>query len=101
MLPTRILSNEFDILMKEIQENLDIYNDYIVFKHAEKAIETENLVKFCYNLDENEVPHRYRLLSISRIIPDYKNGVFIHYSFFCNCLFKIIFINKVRLKNLE
>jgi hypothetical protein len=38
-------------------------------------IEIENIFEFCYELDENEKPERYRLKYLEKIIPNYKEKV--------------------------
>ena len=58
MLPTRIRSNEFEILTKEIQENIEAYKEDLAFKNEEKTIDDSNVVEISYKLDENEVPQR-------------------------------------------
>ena len=75
MLPTRILSTEYEILMKEIQENIGAYKDDLTYKNEEKNIDFSNVVDSSYKLDENEVPHRFRLLAMTDIIPDFKQKV--------------------------
>ena len=75
MLPTRVLAEEFNILTKEINENVEIYKEDLAFKNEEKNLDYANLLEISYKLDENEVPHRYRLLPISKIIPGYSSEV--------------------------
>jgi len=75
VLPTRVLAEEFNILKKEINENIEIYKEDLAFKNEEKNLDYANLLEISYMLDENEVPHRYRLLPISKIIPGYNSEV--------------------------
>ena len=74
-LQTNIKSSEFEILQNELKS--DDYDK--TFSHVEKErdveISTDNMLDFCYRLDENETPCRYRLKNIDILIPNYKENV--------------------------
>ena len=69
-LPTSILADEYALLKDEMKMN-PIFN--LSFKHDSNVcnIDQENIVDYCYQIDENEIPFHYRLKNISKIIPGY------------------------------
>lgn len=73
-MPTRIKSNEFEILLNE-SSNLSL--DEINFFHKDSQIEIsiQNIILNCYELDDNESPARYRLKQIDKLIPNYNENV--------------------------
>ena len=40
-----------------------------------KFVKTNNLIEYCYKIDENQMPSVYRLLSIEEIIENYDPNV--------------------------
>ena len=79
-LPTRILSKEYDIFRNELDSSRDSNdNSDMGFKYKEvghsEYFEIQNLFEFCYELDENEIPSRYKLKRIDEIIPEYDEKV--------------------------
>jgi len=90
VLPTRILANEYEIIRNELDAIKDQFDltykfderEYLETQNADeeertsyRMIEIENIFEFCYELDENEKPERYRLKYLEKIIPDYKEKV--------------------------
>lgn len=45
------------------------------FEEDEVKILIENMLEFCYELDDNETPARYRLKHIDKIIQNYQENV--------------------------
>ena len=41
------------------------------------TIDQEDIVNYCYQIDENEIPFHYRLKNINKIIPEYAQKVLI------------------------
>lgn len=78
-LPTRIIKEEYELFAREIEsnkENLDLTFKYekIDDKDSMEFIESiyiENLFKNCYELDENEIPARYKLKHLDRLLPNF------------------------------
>jgi len=89
VLPTRILAKEYELIRNELNSIRDQYDltykfdekEYLQSQNVEeeranyRIIEIENIFEFCYELDENEKPARYRLKYLDRIIPEYKEKV--------------------------
>lgn len=64
---------EFGILKEQLDpdEDLSLFYEY---ENNDKEIiiyKIDNVMEECYKLDTNNVPANYRLLPISKIIPDY------------------------------
>jgi len=78
-LPERIESEEFEKVYLEISSNLDIKEDLkenLIRKFTSQLIRTNfDLLKFCYELDNNSIPARYRLKGLDKIIKDYDDSV--------------------------
>jgi hypothetical protein len=83
-LPSRILVNEYKLLGEEIEKNADDYDlsfDYHKEDEESKTsfdIEVKNLFEYCYELDENEIPHRYKIKNMDSLFANYnyKNPIF-------------------------
>jgi hypothetical protein len=69
-LPTTILADEYKLLKDEMKTNPSLN---LSFKYESSAfnIDQEDIVDYCYQIDENEIPFHYRLKNISKIIPGY------------------------------
>jgi hypothetical protein len=50
-------------------------NEKADLKYNSSSLKTNNLIKFCYKLDENETPKYYRLLDVHSILPDFTVSV--------------------------
>ena len=76
-LPTRILESEYNLFQRELK----ILNepDLIQFnyKYKEELIEIGNILEECYELDNNEIPARYRLKHLDRLFPKFNQKVHI------------------------
>ncbi|RNA01612.1 NACHT and WD repeat domain-containing 2-like, partial [Brachionus plicatilis] len=74
-LPTRIKANEYEILLKELNSSND-YDKTFNFDDEENKINfrIENMLVFCYDLDDNETPARYKLKHIDKIIKNFKEN---------------------------
>lgn len=74
-LPRRVDADEFEILKDQIinalNEDLTIKFEFESTKDVRIAYELVNIIDDCYKLDTNPQPKKYRLLPISKIIPDY------------------------------
>ena len=70
-LPERILAKEYDILKSELEslkENIDLTFEYNL---KDKPYKLENIFEACYELDDNEMPARYRLKHLEKMFKDY------------------------------
>jgi hypothetical protein len=81
-LPTRIIADEFEILRSELNDhqrtNLDFkYECTFTTDDVEKSIKIHDLLDECYELDQNEIPARYKLKYISSVLPEYSEKVVI------------------------
>ena len=78
-LPTRILTKEYLIFTEELKNNadqLDISFDAKEIMETDKiALKVENLFEYCYELDENEIPSRYKLKDLEHIFTTYNPKV--------------------------
>ncbi len=78
-LPTTILADEYALLKDEMKTN-PIFD--LSFKYASNVckIDQEDILNYCYQIDENEIPFHYRLKDINKIIPDFvqkvRNSIF-------------------------
>ena len=74
-LPTRVIAKEFETLRNELKENEHFRPDELSFQaddpDTERKFLIENLLENCYELDMNEIPHRYKLKELEKIIPKY------------------------------
>ena len=82
-LPTHIICDEFKLLKDEMKTNPNLN---LNFKYDSNVfvIDTEDIVEFCYQIDENEIPFHFRLKNINKIIHNYVQKV--------NC-YKINYLN--------
>ena len=69
-LPTTILAEEFKLLKDEMITNPDID---LTFQYESNVFKTQlnDLIDYCYQIDENEIPFKYRLKSISKIVTNF------------------------------
>lgn len=82
-LPTRIIKEEYELFGKNIEANkLDLTFHYdnstdanLSTKTAELKIELDNIFVDCYELDENEIPARYKLKHLDRLLPGFVDKV--------------------------
>jgi len=74
-LPTRIIAKEYDTMLKEIREHEHFEDSEISFRHEnsenKRNFVLKNLLEDCYELDMNEIPYRYKLKELDKLIPDY------------------------------
>ena len=91
-MPTRIIAKEYEILRKELLSLKEPNEFDLSFKYTNKQNGTEgrtvtidNLFEECYELDENEIPARYKLKFLENLIQNYNEKVvfkfFFKYSF--------------------
>ena len=79
-LPTRIVKTEFEKLKNEINKmQIDVTFSY---KFKEESIEIENIMEYCYELDNNEDPARYRLKYLYKIFPKINRKVILSFKEF-------------------
>lgn len=45
------------------------------YKSDELNLDIENIFEFCYELDENEIPARYRLKQLDRVFQNFTDKV--------------------------
>ena len=101
-LPTRILAKEYEILRKESQalqqsNEIDLSFEY----ESGRNISFDDVFQECYELDENEIPARFKLKFIERIIPNYNEKVIFelflkvvgHFNFMSYAL-RILYVKK-------
>ena len=84
-----IEENEFNAIKNEINKNnnIDISLNY---KSGSVKLQVNDLLEYCYKLDENEIPKCYKLLNINQIIQGYSLQVF-PASFFVKVLILFVF----------
>ena len=70
MLPNEIELDKFQILKEECLKSCDL--SFSLHLPSQNPIEIENLLEHCYNLDENEIPKKYKLLNADSIIPGFQ-----------------------------
>ncbi|RNA44129.1 NACHT and WD repeat domain-containing 2 [Brachionus plicatilis] len=68
-LPTKILSDEFEMIVSQIEPE-DILSIHFE-PEANVVFKLDDIVLACYRLDTNQVPSVHRLLPISKIVPTY------------------------------
>ncbi len=78
-LPERIESEEFKKIHLEISSDPkinDVLNENLILKLANQTVKNNlDLLQFCYELDNNSIPARYRLKSLDKIIKDYDDSL--------------------------
>lgn len=84
-LPTRIIKEEYELFAKEIEaykEALDLsfHYDEKDDSHLDGAalmpvVDIENLFEYCYELDDNEIPARYKLKHLDRVFTGFDHKV--------------------------
>jgi hypothetical protein len=74
-LPTRIIAKEYDTMLEEIREHEHFGVSEISFSFEDvdekRNFVLKNLLEDCYELDMNEIPFRYKLKELDKLIPDY------------------------------
>ena len=75
-LPSRILATEYEIFRNELKNNQHFSEDELSFIDETREMNLKNLFENCYNLDENEIPSRYKLIELDSLIPKYNEKVF-------------------------
>ena len=73
-MPTTIIEDEYKLFKDEMKTNP---NFSLSFKYESNVckIDQDDIVDYCYQIDENEIPFHYRLKNISKIIPNYVQKV--------------------------
>lgn len=78
-LPERIESEEFEKLNLEITSNISLREDLkdnLISKLDSQLVVTNfDLLKFCYELDNNSIPARYRLKGLDKILKEYDDSL--------------------------
>lgn len=76
-LPSRIVDKEFRLFQEELRQNKDSIDLKFEFDDKERDIhlKTDNILEFCYELDENQIPPKYRLKNLDRLLPKYNSNV--------------------------
>ncbi len=69
------IKNEFDLTYKFNEKEYLESQNIAEQKENYRMIDIENIFEFCYELDENEKPARYRLKYIEKVVPDYQEKV--------------------------
>ena len=104
-LPTTIFSAEYELLKDEMKTNPNL-NLNFKFESSVCKIDQEDIVDYCYQMDENEIPFHYRLKNINKIIPGYIQKVrnfFRSYALFLTWIQSISFfcsIFEIRIQNM-
>ncbi len=82
-LPTRIIYKEYEILKHEINEHKHFSDTDLSFicDDPKRMMSLKNLFEDCYELDMNEIPFRYKLKELDKIIPNFNEKVFFFYPF--------------------
>ena len=78
-LPTRIIAREYEVLQKELNSNRHFDEcdlNYTSDENMSRKVISKNLFEDCYELDNNEIPYRYKLKQMDIIIPDYNEKVY-------------------------
>ena len=78
-LKEKILESEFLALKSEISKNKNI-DIGLNYKSGPIRLKTDDLMEYCYRLDENEIPRCYKLLNINNLIQGYSLQVTNHTS---------------------
>ena len=81
-LPTRIIAKEYEILRKELDAFKESNEIDVSFKYeGDRTVHLNDLFQECYELDENEIPARYKLKFLESVIPKYNEKVFLSHVF--------------------
>jgi hypothetical protein len=77
-LPERVLATEFDILADQLKS--DQFDMDYTFKYEgddpHANLNLDNLLDFCYKLNENELPPRRNLIPLEDVFENYTPKVF-------------------------
>lgn len=79
-MPTRIIATEYVIIKTEIDKS-DEFNLSFTYEHENKTHTIENILDYCYTLDENETPARYRLRNLNTTFENINHKVSMKYKF--------------------
>lgn len=83
-LPTRIIKGEYELFSQEMEAYKEILDLSFVYDNIDDPMDSDqkkpqinikNLFEYCYELDENEIPARYKLKHVDRILNDYDSKV--------------------------
>lgn len=85
-LPTRIIKEEYELFANNIEKNKDKIDLTFKYDNADDTnlmdsketrpiIDITNLFSECYELDENEIPSRYKLKHLDRLLPGFQDNV--------------------------
>lgn len=74
-LPTRIIKEEYELFESELKKVKDSFDLEFVFEKDDVKMNVDNLFEYCYELDENEIPARYKLKHLDATIPGYDQKV--------------------------
>jgi hypothetical protein len=79
-LPRRVEKHEFEILKEKLEgEDLSVaYYSSAENDEPPVSYSLENVLDVCYRLDTNSIPAMYRLVPISKIVPDYRSSSLRH-----------------------
>ncbi len=87
-LPTRIIAKEYEILRTELLSLKESNEIDLSFKYTNKQNGTEtenrtmtidNLFEECYELDENEIPARYKLKFLENLFQNFNEKVIYYF----------------------
>lgn len=89
-LPTRIIAQEFDLLRNELKSTRESDLAFELKDETEQRVfKVDDILSYCYLLDENEIPARYRLQHLEKILENYNDKVI--FLSFLSSTTKIIF----------
>ena len=71
---TTIEEHQFNLLKDEMKTNPEID---VSFKYESNVfnIEIDDIIDYCYQIDENEIPFKYRLKNINKIVTGFVQKV--------------------------
>jgi NACHT domain- and WD repeat-containing protein len=70
-LPTRIVADEYELIRSEINKSINNFDLKFKYEYnTDIIVESDNILDYCYELDENEKPFRYRLKYLNKIFPN-------------------------------
>ncbi len=78
-LPERVIAQEYELLRNQLENfkhEIDLSFKYN--KEENASLDIENIFEFCYELDGNENPARYRLKHLEKVFSNYNQKVCFH-----------------------